>query len=159
MATHDDMRERLERVEKKVDQLVTREGSAALATKDDLTAFATKDDLKAFATKDDLKAFATRQELTEGFDRLSERMYGVEERMDAMNSRIDVTRDELRGDIKLAMERIDSLRELIERKASEDQKERATDQRLLHALVKDHNRRLRALERLELRRRAQAAPH
>ncbi len=142
-----------------IQAFATKDDLKAFATKDDLKAFATRDDLKPFATKDDLKAFATRQELTEGFDRLSERMYGVEERLDATNARIDVMRDELRGDIKLAMERIESLGELIERKVSEGQNERATDRQLLFALVKDHNRRLRALERLELRRRAQAAPH
>lgn len=146
MATNDDMRERLERVERKVDELLTKADWSALATQDDLLAFATKDDVSA-----------VKVELADQIDRISERMYGVEERLDATNARIDVTRDDLRADITLAIERLDGLRELFERTRSEDRTERAADQRLLYALVKDHNRRLRALERLERRQRAQAA--
>lgn len=108
-----------------------------------------------FATKDDVSA--VKVELADQIGRISERMYGVEERLDATNARIGITRDELRADLKLAMERIDGLRELFERTRFEDRTERAADQRLLYALVKDHNRRLRALERLERRQRAQAA--
>lgn len=88
--------------------------------------------------------------------RLDERMYGLEDRFDAMNTRIDVTRDELRGDLNLALERMDGLREFMERSRAEERKERAADQGLLYALVRDHNRRLRALERLERRQRTQA---
>jgi chromosome segregation ATPase len=131
MANNDDMREQLQRVESKVDGLET-------------TTNATRHEMTAVAGE---------------MDRLSDRMHGVEERLDALNTRIDVTKDELRGDIKLALERIDGLRQFMERKAQEGQKERAGDQRLLYALVKDHNRRLRALERLERRQHRQPATH
>lgn len=112
---------------------------------------AAEDEMADFPTRAEFTDSATRQQLAEEINKLSERMYGVEDRADATNSRLDIMKDELRGDIKLAMERLDGLRELIERKAQGGQKERAADQRLLYALVKDHTRRLRALERLERR--------
>ena len=120
---------------------------------------ATNDDMPDFPTRAEFAAYATSRELAEEINKLSERMYGVEDRLEVTNSRLDIMKDQLRGDIKLALERIDGLRELIERKAEEGQKERAADQQLLYALVKDHNRRLRALERLERRQRTQAPPH
>lgn len=123
MATNEEMNERLERVERKVDDLGNR-----LVRLDER-----------------LQGVEVRME------RVEERMYGLEDRFDAMNTRIDVTRDELRGDIKLALERIDGLQEFLERSRTEEPKSRAADQGLLYALVKDHNRRLRALERLERR--------
>jgi hypothetical protein len=68
MAAHDDMREeirslesRFDGLEKKVDQL---------PTKDDLSRFATKDDLLRFATKDDLVAF--KDEIINNFRILAE---------------------------------------------------------------------------------------
>ncbi len=99
------------------------------------------------------------KELLAEMARLSARVYGVEDRMDAQNTRLDVSVDGLRGDIKLALERIDGLRQFMERNADEGQKERAADQRLLYALVRDHNRRLRAMERLERRQGNQTAPN
>lgn len=64
MATNDDMREeipslesRFDGLERKVDQLPTKDDLSRFATKDDLLRFATKDDLVRFATKDDLVAF------------------------------------------------------------------------------------------------------
>ena len=62
---------------------------------------------------------------------------------------------DLRGDIKLVLDRIDGVQQLMERVRDEDRAQRAANQRLLYALVKNHNRRLRAIERLERRRRAQ----
>ena len=94
------------------------------------------------------------QRLADEFNRMSERFYGVEDRSDATNARLDIMKDELRGDIKLAMERIDGLRQVLERSRDEDREQRRADQQLLYALLRDHNRRLRAIERLERRRRA-----
>lgn len=67
--------------------------------------------------------------------------------------------DEWRKDFTLFLERLDELRQLMERQAEEGQKERAADQKLLYALVKDHNCRIRALERLERLQRRQAPTH
>lgn len=120
---------------------------------------AANDDMPDFPSKAEFAAYATRRDLAEEFNKLSERMYGVEDRLDVTNSRLDIMKDELRGDIKLALERIDGLREFMERKTDEGQNERAADHKLLYALVKDHNRRLRALERLERRQRTRAASH
>ena len=56
-----------------------------------------------------------------------------------------------------SFERLDGLGQLVERKAVESQAELTADQRLLYALVKDHNRRLRAMERLERKQRGVAS--
>lgn len=55
MATNDDMREEIPSLESRFDGLERKVDQ--LPTKDDLSRFATKDDLLRFATKDDLVAF------------------------------------------------------------------------------------------------------
>ena len=85
-------------------------------------------------------------------EHLSTRVYGVEDRMDASKTKLDVSVDGLRSDIKLVVERVDGLRQFLERSREDGRNERAADQGLLFALVRDHNRRLRAIERLESRR-------
>ena len=109
-----------------------------------------------FPDRTEFANYVTRQELAQDFERLSERLYGVEDRLDATNSRIEIMKDEIRTDIKMALDRIDGLRGLLERSRNEERGERRADQHLLYALVKDHNRRLRAIERLEQRSRAKA---
>ena len=89
------------------------------------------------------------QHLADEFNRMSERFYGVEDRSDATNARLDIMKDELRGDMKLAMERLDGLRQALERSRDEEREQRRGDQQLLYALLRDHNRRLRAIERLD----------
>jgi hypothetical protein len=105
-----------------------------------------------FPDRTEFESYVTKQQLAQDFERLSERLYGVEDRRDATKSRIEIMKDELRGDLRMAMDRIDGLRELLERSRDEERRERSADQQLLYALVKDHNRRLRAIERLERRR-------
>ena len=83
---------------------------------------------------------------------MSDRMHGLEDRMDATNVRLDVGVESLRGDFRLAFERIDGLREFMERSREEDRRERAADRGVLSAILRDHNRRIRAMERLESRR-------
>lgn len=97
---------------------------------------------------------ATGKQLLVEMEQLSGRVYGVEDRMDALNTRLDVSVDALRNDIKLTIERIDGLRQSLERSREDDLRERAAERGLLFALVRDHNRRLRAIERLERRRSA-----
>ena len=97
---------------------------------------------------------ATGKQLLGEMEQLSDRVYGVEDRMDALNTRLDVSVDALRNDIKLTIERIDGLRQSLERSREDDLRERAAERGLLFALVRDHNRRLRAIERLERRRSA-----
>ncbi len=89
--------------------------------------------------------------------RVEERMYGVEDRMDAMGIKLDVSVESLRSDFKLAFDRIDGLREFMERSREEDRRDRAADRGVFEAILRDHNRRLRAIERLE-RRRSGSAP-
>jgi hypothetical protein len=95
------------------------------------------------------------RDLTDELKRLSERVYGAEDRSDSLNSRLEVMKDELRGDINIALDRLDGLRQLLERSRDEERQQRKADQELLYALVKDHNRRLRAIERLQRRAHAQ----
>ncbi len=90
--------------------------------------------------------------LDETVGRLSDRVYGVEDRIDTLTTRVDVGFDAVRNDIKLTLERVDGLREHIDRSHDDDRRERAADKAMLFALVRDHNRRLRAIERLESRR-------
>ena len=89
--------------------------------------------------------------LTDELKRLSERVYGAEDRFDALNFRLEGMRDELRGDINVAVDRLDGLRQLLERSRDEERQQRKADQELLCAFNKDHNRRLRAIERLQRR--------
>jgi hypothetical protein len=96
----------------------------------------------------------TSEEQLAEMERLSARVYGVEDRIDAVNTRLDVGADALRNDVKLALERVDGLREFLERSHEDDRRERAAERGVLFALVRDHNRRLRAIERLERRRSA-----
>jgi hypothetical protein len=95
------------------------------------------------------------RDLTDELKRLSGRVYGAEDRSDSLNSRLEVMKDELRGDINIALDRLDGLRQLLERSRDEERQQRKADQELLYALVKDHNRRLRAIERLQRRAHAQ----
>ena len=93
----------------------------------------------------------TSEEQLAEMERLSARVYGVEDRIDAVNTRLDVGSDSVRNDLKLAFERVDGFREFLERFREEERRERNAERGLLFALVRDHNRRLRAIERLERR--------
>ena len=111
---------------------------------------AMKEQLDGLArTVDDLVA-TSKEQLAE-MERLSARVYGVEDRIDAVNTRLDVGSDSLRNDLRLALERVDGLREYLERSREDDRRERAAERGWLFELVRDHNRRLRAIERLERR--------
>ena len=70
--------------------------------------------------------------------------------------RLDASFESLRSDFTLFFERLDGLHEFMERSREEDRSDRAADRGQMNALLGDHNRRLRAIERLERRRAAQA---
>jgi hypothetical protein len=114
-------------------------------------------DLELVAMKEQLDGLArtvgelvaTSQEQLAEMERLSARIYGIEDRIDAVNTRLDVGSDSVRNDLKLAFERVDGLREYFERSREDDRRERAAERGWLFELVRDHNRRLRAIERLE----------
>ena len=97
---------------------------------------------------------AQLQHLADEFNRLSERIYGIENRPDALSVRLQVMKDELRADLKITLDQIDGLRHLLELSRQEELEQRRADQQLLYALVTAHSRRLRAIERLERRRGA-----
>lgn len=84
---------------------------------------------------------------------LSERVYGVEDRHDATLEKIDITVEALRADVKLVLDHIDNLRKQMQEGFVSVEKVQLGDQRLLYSLIKDHTGRLRAIERLDNRRK------
>ena len=73
-------------------------------------------------------------------------MANLEDRMDALNTKIDVSTEALRGDIKLVLERVDSLGAEMRREFATVRKEHQADRQLIFSVLKDHGMRLRALE-------------
>lgn len=84
---------------------------------------------------------------------LGERVYGVEDRDDATLGKFDITAEALRADVKLVLDQINNLRQQMEDGFASVNKVQLAERQLLYSLVKDHTRRLRAIERLENRRR------
>ena len=74
------------------------------------------------------------------------RMANLEDRMDALNTKIDVSTEALRGDIKLVLERVDSLGAEMRREFATVRREHQADRQLMFSILKDHGMRLRALE-------------
>jgi hypothetical protein len=77
---------------------------------------------------------------------LEGRMAYLEDRMDALNTKIDVSTEAVRGDIKLVLERVDSLGAEMRREFATVRKEHQADRQLIVSVLKDHGMRLRALE-------------
>ena len=77
---------------------------------------------------------------------LEGRMANLEDRMDALNTKIDVATEAVRGDIKLVLERVDSLGAEMRREFATVRKEHQADRQLIFSVLKDHGMRLRALE-------------
>ena len=70
----------------------------------------------------------------------------------AERTRLDVALDGLSSDIRTLAAKILDVHECMERSREEDSRERAADRGVLTAILRDHNRRIRAIERLESRR-------
>jgi uncharacterized coiled-coil protein SlyX len=77
---------------------------------------------------------------------LERRMANLEDRIDALNTKIDVTTEAVRGDIKLVLERVDSLGTEMRREFATVRREHHADHQLLFSILKDHGMRLRFLE-------------
>lgn len=77
---------------------------------------------------------------------LEERMANFEDRTDALNIKIDVATEAVRGDIKLVLERVDSLGAEVRREFATMRREHQADRQLLFPVLKDHRMRRRALE-------------
>jgi len=73
-------------------------------------------------------------------------MANLEDHMDALNTKIDVSTDAVRGDIKLVLERVDSLGAEMRREFATVRKEYHADRQMIFSVLKDHGTRLRALE-------------
>ncbi|MDO8794016.1 MAG: hypothetical protein Q7J25_05295 [Vicinamibacterales bacterium] len=91
--------------------------------------------------------------LAEEMTLLGERVYGVEDRHDAALEKFEITAEALRADVKLVLDQIDNLRKQMQDGFASVNKVQLAERQLLYSLVKDHTRRLRAIERLENRRR------
>lgn len=77
---------------------------------------------------------------------LEERIVNLEDRTDALNIKIDVATEAVRGDIKLVLERVDSLGAEVRREFATMRREHQADRQLLFSVLKDHRMRLRVLE-------------
>ncbi len=65
----------------------------------------------------------------------------MEERLDLLERKVDALST-----------RLDGLRQFMEQSRNEDRRDRASDRGLMEAILRDHNRGVRAIERLERRR-------
>ena len=93
-----------------------------------LRGYATKEDLKAFATKEDLKAFATKEDLR----------------------RVEVRLEDLQGTVHLILEMLSTALKTKERVDGQEARLSGlrTDVDATMAAVRDHEDRLRVLERV-----------
>ena len=80
------------------------------------------------------------------FRRLEARIGGVEARVDALNTKIDVGVESLRGDIKTVVEIVTGFIEEMRRTTSSMRKEHAADREILKLTLLDHGRRISGLE-------------
>jgi archaellum component FlaC len=80
-------------------------------------------------------------------DRLDGRMERLEDRMDAFNTKLDVGIESLRSDMKMVVEHLDAHIEWMKRTIDSIRHEHSADRRLMYAMLRDHNERLRLLER------------
>lgn len=102
---------------------------------------------------DQLPTAAEMVALADEMKLLGERVYGVEDRDDATLGKFDITAEALRADVKSVLEQIDNLRQQMQDGFASVNKVQMADRQLLYSLIKDHTRRLRAIERLENRQR------
>jgi hypothetical protein len=84
--------------------------------------------------------------VAKGFAELGGRLDRLEDRVDALNSKLDVTSESLEGTMRLVLERLDAhIHEVrVTTKAIVD--EHRADRRLMYAMLQDHGIRIRALE-------------
>jgi hypothetical protein len=89
----------------------------------------------------------TTLSLDEGAIGLEPRMESLEDRIDALTAKVDIAADAIRGDLKLLLDRVESLGAEMRREIATVRKEHWSDHRVVASLVKDHGRRQEALER------------
>jgi hypothetical protein len=86
----------------------------------------------------------------DGFDRrldgFDAQMDRFDVRLESMNTKIDVTAESLRGDMKRVVEVVGGLAEHLDRTIENVRKEHEADRRLMYATLKDHRSRLASLE-------------
>jgi hypothetical protein len=73
-------------------------------------------------------------------------MANLDDRMDALNIKIDVSTQAVRGDLRLLLERVDSLGAEMRREFATVREEHRADRQLIFSILKDYGFRLRALE-------------
>ena len=118
------------------------------------------DKLEAAVVRLEMTVSQGFNELTKRMDRFDARIDGFDARMDgfdarmdrfdlrleAVNNKIDVTAESLRGDMKRVVEVVGGLAEHLDRTIENVRKEHDADRRLMYATLKDHRSRLASLE-------------
>jgi hypothetical protein len=109
---------------------------------------AAKDDATMTDTVEKVAERLARLETTvaEGFRDNGLRFQGIEARLDALDNKIDVSVESLRGDIKTVIEVVTALTDEWRRTADSIRKEGAADREVLKAALLDHGRRIGRLE-------------
>ena len=77
---------------------------------------------------------------------LEGRMTNLELGMEALNSKIDVTTESLRGDIHTVLERVVGLTDEMRRTTASVRREHEADRRIIHLALQNHGTRIAALE-------------
>ena len=81
-----------------------------------------------------------------GFHEQIQRMDRLEDRMFALESKMDVFADAIRGDIKTVLEAVTAGTEEMRRRTEAIRKEHEADRRLMMSILNDHSHHLRAVE-------------
>lgn len=125
--------ERIDKLEKKVDTGFRDQGQRI-------------DQLEAKVTT----GFFESGQRFEGVDgrmaRLDDRMSRIGDRMFALESKLDIFADSIRGDIKTVLEAVTAGTEEMRRTTENIRREHEADRRLTRSILEDHSKRVRALE-------------
>jgi archaellum component FlaC len=81
-----------------------------------------------------------------GFHEQGQRIDRVEDRMFAVENKLDVVADSIRADLKTVLEAVTAGTEEMRRTTDAIRKEHQADRRLMMSILDDHSHRLRMLE-------------
>ena len=84
--------------------------------------------------------------VAQGFFDQSRRMERLEDRVSALDSKLDVFTEAIRGDIKTIIEVVTAGTDEMRRTTEAIRKEHAADRRLMRSILDDHSVRIRTLE-------------
>lgn len=84
--------------------------------------------------------------VAKGFHEQGRRMDRVDDRMSALENKLDVVAESLRGDIRTVLDAVVASTDEMRRTTDAIRKEHEADRRLTRAILQDHSIRIRALE-------------